>query len=841
VAPCGVADATAGVLAATMPAALLLTDARRRVVWANPAARAQVRLAPSAPVGLESCGRIGGVLAEITEALQQAPAEHEWWQRITVPPATTLQLVARRVVPEHCALLLRADFAPPAVASKILIREFGLSASEARLALRLHRGLAAPVIAATFGVGVGAIRMRLLRLRRRLERPHLHEVFVAIDDVLVDLPPTPVSARADRVLGGVDGAPPEERPAPSAVVSFLEEIGLGLASCAADGRVVWANRSGWELLGRGAGAAAGPGRLARLETAVRRFAAATASVGASALAQLEMEPSSVRARFWLAGPGLVGVELQAVRLPASELGSRIRARLPFDREHTRVAELVAEGLAPPQISRALGIGLGRTRGICTALGHHVGVHDAASLAYALRRLAGAPVARPSRAWSQPPPESAAAAATGPAARTARGVRAVALGREVSNRVALVLLAVCRRRGLAPTTLLDGLGLSEARLRDAGGRHGWEQFVTLLDRIGEALGGQLALAECIAEMILSNDVLYVLAGVLASPAQTYAFGVEHVLRSQVRNLGLRFEVQRDRRLRLELGFPAGYRVSPTCWHAVSGALRVVPRLWREPDAHVEIAASARRAVFIVTLPGEAISTGRDLAAVSPWLSGVLGGVGSPAGPPVPGEAALQVALALDGSGNVECARLLGARLASSADLVELAAELRTVLREQFLARRATLWGPGPAGHAPQRLWSMGNGAPGGELPGEPLRAGEVEVGRLEVEPVVSGAPLFQALLPWIAVGLDRVTRSPRADQTRAASVPRAIAVPPEGLTRRQRDVLERVVKGLSNRDVAAALGCSVRAVESHLTRLFCLLGVGSRAALIARVLRDGGRS
>lgn len=56
-----------------------------------------------------------------------------------------------------------------------------------------------------------------------------------------------------------------------------------------------------------------------------------------------------------------------------------------------------------------------------------------------------------------------------------------------------------------------------------------------------------------------------------------------------------------------------------------------------------------------------------------------------------------------------------------------------------------------------------------------------------------------------------------------------------LTRRQRDVLSRVVVGESNATIAAALSITERAVEQHVTALFDRAAVESRAALVAYVL------
>jgi DNA-binding CsgD family transcriptional regulator len=56
-----------------------------------------------------------------------------------------------------------------------------------------------------------------------------------------------------------------------------------------------------------------------------------------------------------------------------------------------------------------------------------------------------------------------------------------------------------------------------------------------------------------------------------------------------------------------------------------------------------------------------------------------------------------------------------------------------------------------------------------------------------------------------------------------------------LTPRQRQVLELVVRGLTNDTIAAELGLSARAVELHVSALLARTGVGSRAAIVATVL------
>jgi DNA-binding NarL/FixJ family response regulator len=59
-----------------------------------------------------------------------------------------------------------------------------------------------------------------------------------------------------------------------------------------------------------------------------------------------------------------------------------------------------------------------------------------------------------------------------------------------------------------------------------------------------------------------------------------------------------------------------------------------------------------------------------------------------------------------------------------------------------------------------------------------------------------------------------------------------------LTAREREVLELLVDGYSNDEIAGRLGISPKTVESHLTRIYSLMGVASRTELATRAVREG---
>jgi DNA-binding NarL/FixJ family response regulator len=74
----------------------------------------------------------------------------------------------------------------------------------------------------------------------------------------------------------------------------------------------------------------------------------------------------------------------------------------------------------------------------------------------------------------------------------------------------------------------------------------------------------------------------------------------------------------------------------------------------------------------------------------------------------------------------------------------------------------------------------------------------------------------------------------------ASEPTSPAEPPmmSLLTRRMRQILELLVQGKSEKEVASELGVSPHTVHIHVTRMYSRLGVNSRAELLARFYRQG---
>ena len=60
----------------------------------------------------------------------------------------------------------------------------------------------------------------------------------------------------------------------------------------------------------------------------------------------------------------------------------------------------------------------------------------------------------------------------------------------------------------------------------------------------------------------------------------------------------------------------------------------------------------------------------------------------------------------------------------------------------------------------------------------------------------------------------------------------------GLSPREAEIARMVARGLSNKQIAAALGISAWTVSTHLRRTYAKLDVHSRAGMIARIAEQG---
>jgi DNA-binding NarL/FixJ family response regulator len=64
------------------------------------------------------------------------------------------------------------------------------------------------------------------------------------------------------------------------------------------------------------------------------------------------------------------------------------------------------------------------------------------------------------------------------------------------------------------------------------------------------------------------------------------------------------------------------------------------------------------------------------------------------------------------------------------------------------------------------------------------------------------------------------------------------LPPDPLTSREREILQRIAEGQTTKEIASHLGLSVKTVESHRTRLMHKLDIHETATLVRYAIRRG---
>jgi DNA-binding NarL/FixJ family response regulator len=105
----------------------------------------------------------------------------------------------------------------------------------------------------------------------------------------------------------------------------------------------------------------------------------------------------------------------------------------------------------------------------------------------------------------------------------------------------------------------------------------------------------------------------------------------------------------------------------------------------------------------------------------------------------------------------------------------------------------------------------------------------------------------ALLPWpipftaLALALESVACGFRLLPARpalAAAPASAPSAPPAGLSLRERELLELVASGLTNKSIARRLGLSINTVKYHLASIFAKLDARTRAEAVSAAARRG---
>jgi DNA-binding NarL/FixJ family response regulator len=106
-------------------------------------------------------------------------------------------------------------------------------------------------------------------------------------------------------------------------------------------------------------------------------------------------------------------------------------------------------------------------------------------------------------------------------------------------------------------------------------------------------------------------------------------------------------------------------------------------------------------------------------------------------------------------------------------------------------------------------------------------------------VLKDAPADELMAAIEAVLAGRVFYSARIARGMAEQMP--AAGPLDALTKRERDILGYIGRGMANKEIAAQLGVSVRTVETHRLNLKRKLGIEGRAGLVKYAVEQSEES
>jgi DNA-binding CsgD family transcriptional regulator len=390
---------------------------------------------------------------------------------------------------------------------------------------------------------------------------------------------------------------------------------------------------------------------------------------------------------------------------------------------------------------------------------------------------------------------------------------MAAGDEVSGLMVRMVLDGCRRRGVDVRPLILGLPFGPDPGRE---RYAWDDFVVFEERAAAALGGPWKMAAFLRDEVALDRRLQVIAGLFVAPRLLFLYLPERMASRMFWNLGTRIDELPDGRIRWEIRIPDRYRSAPSFFVGSVGTAEGLPRLVGHPPAQVDAELSDRHAVYLIRPPSSRTIGGRIARFRAPPV----------ADPELLAEA---LEMGLGHSFLAELSGRLGRTLVEATDEGALLAALAAELRERFLARYLAL--VSPSGDA--RVLVRKEPVPATTAVRE-LRVGERNLGRLEIDVPEAGehGALLDALVPWIALALDRVGRRTDGVEGRLGA-----AIEAWRLTPRQAQALEGIVRGRTNKQIAEALGTTVKTVELHVGLLLKKTGCDGRACLVSRFFRD----
>lgn len=412
--------------------------------------------------------------------------------------------------------------------------------------------------------------------------------------------------------------------------------------------------------------------------------------------------------------------------------------------------------------------------------------------------------------------------TTPGGATRKRPRTAASGEgrrdEVASAGFRAALALADTEGVSAAQLLEGLPFGRSELEEARRRFAWDDYVTVLDRLARATGGEArleALGEKTPEVL---PEMRALTSGFVHPMDLYRFVLDSVVAATFPMVRMELREIGPLDLDVTASLLDGYRESLPFFAVLAGRFRSLPRHLDLPQSRVVVQSlSGRQGIYRVTLPdhqrlaGRLKRRARILARRLFWPAAIREMEG-------------------DKRELLERLRqLAGAHAAVEARRrdCELEAESRQTTERALLEALSQV-------RCAAFLVGGGEVQAANELAGFALHHEGAEL-RRRLLGAVDGTPDGDFKVSRLASdGRFLVMRTGVEDLVEQRL---HLAVKAWGLTPRQADVLRGLVDGLGNKEIARELSCTVKTVEAHVTALLDRADADSRLSVVAAFWAD----
>ena len=369
-------------LVESLPEGVILFGPDAEVQFANRAGRHLLAEGSAQHPGGTTAPRLLAAVAAAAE--EGAQAEHRC--RVGLPGLASVRVTALRTRRGSQALIVRPDAVGDVDVLRVVMDRLSLTSAAARVAVRIYRGQSDKEIAAAFGLRVGAVRMRISRLCRKLGISGRAALLPLVDNAIA----ASTIAAADPFGAKPALATTATRPFPLAFNELhllLDHTDIGFAVANDNGDLLCANQAARSCL-RSANGGTWSGALPpSLRQAVRRIAGRKAPAGAGTRLWLTDGDTRLQLLLWLAdSSGLVGLQIRSEGACRARLEESLQARFKVSPRQARLAVELAGPSPSAALGRALHLTPGGFRAACARLYRRVGVRRRLALTALVREI-----------------------------------------------------------------------------------------------------------------------------------------------------------------------------------------------------------------------------------------------------------------------------------------------------------------------------------------------------------------------------------------------------------------------------------------------------------------------